>query len=68
MALSLDGYLWAVCSLVTEKIQIMCVIETYIKVITPPLAIIHMDSGCEGYSGMTAWTEFFIALIPSIKT
>ena len=50
MAQSLGGYLWAVSSLVGEKMQIRCLTETHVKVIKPPLQIIHVGNGCEGYS------------------
>ena len=50
MAQSLGGYLWAVSSLVGEKMQIRCLQETHIKHIKPPLQVIHVGNGCEGYS------------------
>ena len=50
MAQSIGGYLWAVSSLVGEKIQVRCLTETHVEVIKPPLQIIHIGNGCEGYS------------------
>ena len=50
LAITLDGYLWTDSSLVTEKIQIGCLAETHIELITPLLTSIHVGSGCEGYS------------------
>ena len=50
VAQSIGGYLWAVSSLVGEKIQIRCLTDTHIEVIKPPLQIIHIGNGCEGYS------------------
>ena len=50
VAQSIGGYLWAVSSLVGEKIQIRCLTETHVEVIKPPLQIIHIGNGCEGYS------------------
>ena len=50
MAQSLGGYLRAVSSLVGEKMQIRCLTETHVEVIKPPLQIIHVGNGCEGYS------------------
>ena len=50
MAQSIGGYLWAVSSLVGEKIQVRCLSETHVEVIKPPLQIIHIGNGCEGYS------------------
>ena len=35
LAYSLDGYLWAISALVTEKLQIRCVMETHVITITP---------------------------------
>ena len=50
MAVSLDGYMWAVSSLITERIQIRCLTETDLVEIKPPLTIISVGNGCEGYS------------------
>ena len=37
VAQSIGGYLWAVSSLVGEKMQIRCLTETHVKIIKPPL-------------------------------
>ena len=50
LAYSLDGYLWAISALATEKLQIRCIMETYVVTITPPLQIVDISNGCEGYS------------------
>ena len=50
LAQSLGGYLWAISSLVGEKMQIRYLQETHIKQIRPPLQVIHVGNGCEGYS------------------
>ena len=50
LAESLGGYMWAVSSLVGEKIQIRCLTETHVQEIRPPLQVIHVGNGCEGYS------------------
>ena len=50
VAQSMGGYLWAVSSLVGEKMQVRCLTETYVEVIKPPLQVIHIGNGCEGYS------------------
>ena len=50
VAQSIGGYLWAVSSLVGEKIQVRCLTETHVETIKPPLQIIHIGNGCEGYS------------------
>ena len=48
LAYSLDGYLWAISALATEKLQVRCVMETHVITIKPPLQIV--DVGCEAYS------------------
>ena len=50
LAYSLDGYLWAVSALATEKLQIQWVMETHVIMIKPPLQIIDVGNGCEAYS------------------
>ena len=50
LAQSLGGYLWAISSIATEKIQVRCLKETYIVEIKSVLQIIYIGDGCEGYS------------------
>ena len=50
LAYSLDGYLWAISALATEKLQIRCVMETHVLTIKPPLQIVGIGNGCEAYS------------------
>ena len=50
LAYSLDGYLWAISALATEKLQIRCVMETHVITIHPPLQIVDIGNGCEAYS------------------
>ena len=50
LAYSLDGYLWAISALATEKLQIRCVMETGVITIKPPLRIVDIGNGCEAYS------------------
>ena len=50
LAYSLDGYLWAISVLATEKLQIRCVMETQIVTIKPPLQIVDIHNGCKAYS------------------
>ena len=50
LAYSLDGYLWAISALATEKLQIRCVMETCVITIKPPLQIVDIDNGCKAYS------------------
>ena len=47
---SLDGYLWAISALATEKLQIRCVMETRVITIKPPLQIVDIGNGCKAYS------------------
>ena len=50
LAYSLDGYLWAISALASEKLQVRCVIETHVMTIHPPLQIVDLGNGCEAYS------------------
>ena len=50
MAQSLDGYLWAISSLKEEKMRIRCLEDSHLENIKPPLTIVHIGNGCEGYS------------------
>ena len=50
LAYSLDGYLWAISALATEKLQVRCIMETHVITIKPPLQIVDIGNGCEAYS------------------
>ena len=50
LAYSLDGYLWAISALATEKLQVRCVMETHVITIKPPLHIVDIGNGCRAYS------------------
>ena len=50
LAYSLDGYLWAISALATEKLQIRCVMEMNVITIKPPLQIVDIGNGCKAYS------------------
>ena len=50
LAYSLDGYLWAIRSLTTTKIQIRCLRNNTVVEIKPPLQIVDLGNGCEGYT------------------
>ena len=50
LAYSLDGYIWAISALATEKLQIRCVMETCVITIKPPLQIVDIGNGCKAYS------------------
>ena len=47
---SLDGYLWAISSLATEKLQIRCIHQIFVLTIEPPLRKIDIGNGCEAFS------------------
>ena len=47
---SLDGYLWAISALESEKVQVRCVMETRVVTIQPPLQIVDIGNGHEAYS------------------
>ena len=49
-AISLGGYLWAVSSIKQEPLQVRCLEETHVIEIEPPLQIVYLGNGCEGYS------------------
>ena len=50
LAYNLDGYLWAISAIATERLQIRCVMEMNIITIKPPLQIVDIGNGCETYS------------------
>ena len=50
LALNLDGYIWAVSSLASNRIQVHCLEETHLEPIAPPLTVIYIGNGWEGYS------------------
>ena len=75
LAYSLDGYLWAISALVTEKLQVRCIMETSVISIKPPLQIVDIGNGCEAYSASIyilaklelmatlqsiTWSQFFL--------
>ena len=48
--ISLGGYFWAVSSIKQEQLQVRCLEETHMIEIQPPLQIVYLGNGCEGYS------------------
>ena len=50
LAVSLEGYMWAISSLATTKLHIRCLTDSYLEEITPHLKIIYIGNGCEGLS------------------
>ena len=49
-AQSLGGYMWALSSIKQEQLQIRCLEETHLIQVRPPLQIVYIGNGCEGYS------------------
>ena len=49
-AISLGVYLWAISSIRQEQLQVRCLEETHVIEIQPPLQIVYLGNGCEGYS------------------
>ena len=49
-AQSLGGYMWAISSMEQEQLQIRCLEETQVIQIRPPLQVVYIGNGCEGYS------------------
>ena len=42
--------MWAISAVATETLQIRCLLETHVVTIHPPLQIIYVGNGCEGFS------------------
>ena len=42
--------MWAVGSIKQEQLQVRCLEETHVIEIKPPLQIVYIGNGCEGYS------------------
>ena len=49
-ATSLGGFMWAISAVITEKLQVRCLTETHVITIRPPVEIVYIGNGCEGYS------------------
>ena len=70
LAHSLDGYLWAISSLATEKLQIRCLQQTSVVTIEPPLCIIDIGNGCEAFSStlyIPAKSDYYCAIFNSLQ-
>ena len=68
LAYSLYGYLWAISSLAATKIQIRCLRSNTVAKVKPPLQIINIGNGCEGYASnlyIPAKTELTTTLVLS---
>ena len=49
-ATSLGGFMWAISTVITKKLQVRCLTETHVVDIRPPVEIVYIGNGCEGYS------------------
>ena len=49
-AQNLGGCMWAISSIEQEQLQIRCLEETQVIQIRPPLQVVYIGNGCEGYS------------------
>ena len=49
LAVSLEGYMWAISSLTTTTLHIRCLTDSYLEEITPTLKIIYIGNGCKGF-------------------
>ena len=49
-AKSLGGFMWVVSAIIAEKLQVRCLTETHVVDIRPPIEIVYIGNGCEGYS------------------
>ena len=49
-AQSLGGYMWALSTIKQEQLQVRCLEETHVIQVRPPLQIVYIGNGCEGYS------------------
>ena len=42
--------MWVVSAIIAEKLQVRCLTETHVIDIRPPIEIVYIGNGCEGYS------------------
>ena len=49
-AINLGGFVWAVSSLVSDKLYVRCVDNSHLVEIHAPLTLITIPSGCEGWN------------------
>ena len=71
LAHSLDGYLWAISSLATKKLQVWCMFKSHVVTINPPLQIIDVGNGCEALSSnvyIPAKSELNVTLCSAIRS
>ena len=50
LTLNLDEYICAVSSLASERMHVCYLEESYLEPIIPPLTLIFIGNGCEGYN------------------
>ena len=53
LALNLDGYIWAVSSLASDRIQVCFSQKIHLEPTVPPLTLIYIGNRCEGDSTNT---------------
>ena len=51
--------MWAISAVITEKLQIHCLTETHVVDIRPPVEIVYIGNGCEGYQPPSVYTCTF---------
>ena len=42
--------MWVISSVKQEQLQVRCLEETHVMQVRPPLQIVYLGNGCEGYS------------------
>ena len=50
LAINLEGFWWAVSAFHSEHIHVRCLTESYAHTVQPPLEIMYIPNGCEGFS------------------
>ena len=49
-ATSLGGFMSPISAVITKKLQVRCLTKTHVVDIRPPVEIVYIGNGCEGYS------------------
>ena len=47
---TLEGFVWAIAAIQTQKLQVRCLKETHVIDIRPPIKVVYIGNGCESYS------------------
>ena len=50
LVLNLDGYIWAISSLASDRIQVCFLEEIHLESIVPAVTLIYIGNGCESHS------------------